>query len=254
MYSYRPDSNADEWNSDSTFGHHSSDQSLSKIEPEAGTEYVARSLCNAADKVQGEDDIGFTLEGWIWPWTFPFFHLPTELRVEIYSYCTIYTLLQLSHTSTRLRNEINGLPKLLQAAYGYKSSFHFNHYKRYLLIRKTRLTIHNVGRFRDQDEIKLFNKMFFIFWSKVEEGKAKLGKGRFVCEGCWVIKSPLQLQFGGAVDEMDGAGGVACMDCRKDNSEGIFGSWERPLLRNTSTHPQVRRVSREDGLWFRCIG
>ncbi|RPA84446.1 hypothetical protein BJ508DRAFT_38407 [Ascobolus immersus RN42] len=48
--------------------------------------------------------------------------LPPELRLEIYSHCTAFTLLLLSQTCTALRAEINSVPDILLRSYGYAPS------------------------------------------------------------------------------------------------------------------------------------
>ncbi|RPA87066.1 hypothetical protein BJ508DRAFT_320960 [Ascobolus immersus RN42] len=55
-------------------------------------------------------------------------HLPIELRIEVYTHCTTFALLQLSHTSRSLFYEINSLPSVYQATPGYISNGRFNGY------------------------------------------------------------------------------------------------------------------------------
>ncbi|RPA82847.1 hypothetical protein BJ508DRAFT_325013 [Ascobolus immersus RN42] len=45
--------------------------------------------------------------------------LPVELRLEIYSQCTAFSLLQLSHTCSALHHEINKYPAIIKNTYGY---------------------------------------------------------------------------------------------------------------------------------------
>ncbi|RPA75897.1 hypothetical protein BJ508DRAFT_331702 [Ascobolus immersus RN42] len=49
----------------------------------------------------------------------PLFKLPPELRLEIYSQSSAFTLLQLSHVCRKLRHEINGYPGMISKTYGY---------------------------------------------------------------------------------------------------------------------------------------
>ncbi|RPA84434.1 hypothetical protein BJ508DRAFT_412807 [Ascobolus immersus RN42] len=46
--------------------------------------------------------------------------LPTELRLFIYSYCPAFTLLQLSHTSTAIKSELQSIPDIVKKSDGYK--------------------------------------------------------------------------------------------------------------------------------------
>src|SRR5690606_7773483 len=54
--------------------------------------------------------------------SFPLYNLPVELRLEVYSHCTAFTLLQLTHTSSLLRSEIRAHPSIIKNSYGYLSS------------------------------------------------------------------------------------------------------------------------------------
>ncbi|RPA78322.1 hypothetical protein BJ508DRAFT_416570 [Ascobolus immersus RN42] len=49
--------------------------------------------------------------------------LPPELRLDIYRQCSAFTLLQLSHTCTHLRSEINACPAIIRAAPGLSCSY-----------------------------------------------------------------------------------------------------------------------------------
>ncbi|RPA82839.1 hypothetical protein BJ508DRAFT_325002 [Ascobolus immersus RN42] len=48
-----------------------------------------------------------------------FLSLPTELRLEIYTHCTAFTLLQVSHTSRILYHEVNNYPGIVERSFGY---------------------------------------------------------------------------------------------------------------------------------------
>lgn len=48
-----------------------------------------------------------------------FLLLPFEIRLEIFTSCTAYSLLNLSHTNNQLRAEINTHPKIVQSTLGY---------------------------------------------------------------------------------------------------------------------------------------
>ncbi|RPA78353.1 hypothetical protein BJ508DRAFT_329294 [Ascobolus immersus RN42] len=48
-----------------------------------------------------------------------FYTLPVELRLEIYSHCTAFTLIMLSHFCRRLYLEINKYPSVYTHCYGY---------------------------------------------------------------------------------------------------------------------------------------
>ncbi|RPA84451.1 hypothetical protein BJ508DRAFT_323715 [Ascobolus immersus RN42] len=52
----------------------------------------------------------------------PLFALPPELRLEIYTHCSAFTLLHLSHTSPILRREINSYPAIIARSFGYEPS------------------------------------------------------------------------------------------------------------------------------------
>ncbi|RPA78325.1 hypothetical protein BJ508DRAFT_329262 [Ascobolus immersus RN42] len=49
---------------------------------------------------------------------FPLLRLPIELRLEIYSYCAAFTLLQLTHTCNRIRADIINHTFLVRKSYG----------------------------------------------------------------------------------------------------------------------------------------
>ncbi|RPA80413.1 hypothetical protein BJ508DRAFT_362602 [Ascobolus immersus RN42] len=51
-----------------------------------------------------------------------FLKLPTEIRLEIYSHCTAFTLVQLYHTCATLHNEIERYPSIYQTSFGYGPS------------------------------------------------------------------------------------------------------------------------------------
>ncbi|RPA79039.1 hypothetical protein BJ508DRAFT_308778 [Ascobolus immersus RN42] len=51
----------------------------------------------------------------------PILRLPTELRLEIYKFCSAFTLVQLSCTSVQLRREILTGPNLYAKSYGYEN-------------------------------------------------------------------------------------------------------------------------------------
>ncbi|RPA82840.1 hypothetical protein BJ508DRAFT_360809 [Ascobolus immersus RN42] len=48
-----------------------------------------------------------------------FLRLPTEIRLAIYSSCTAFSLLQLTHTCARLRAEIKSVPEIISASDGF---------------------------------------------------------------------------------------------------------------------------------------
>jgi hypothetical protein len=49
-----------------------------------------------------------------------FFQLPTEMRLAVYSHCTAFTLLQLSHSSTFFYAEINKWPRIIESSVGFR--------------------------------------------------------------------------------------------------------------------------------------
>ncbi|RPA79421.1 hypothetical protein BJ508DRAFT_328320 [Ascobolus immersus RN42] len=50
-----------------------------------------------------------------------FLLLPAEIRLEIYGYCTVLALLQLTSTAPALHNEINAYPSIIRASFGFRS-------------------------------------------------------------------------------------------------------------------------------------
>ncbi|RPA78329.1 hypothetical protein BJ508DRAFT_416573 [Ascobolus immersus RN42] len=50
------------------------------------------------------------------------FSLPPELRLDIFSQCTAFTLLQLSHTCRSIYYEINTHPSIYKTSFGYFNS------------------------------------------------------------------------------------------------------------------------------------
>jgi hypothetical protein len=51
--------------------------------------------------------------------TSTFLLLPTEIRLSIYTHCTALTLLQLAHSSSRLKAEIESVPKIVSDSRGF---------------------------------------------------------------------------------------------------------------------------------------
>ncbi|RPA86338.1 hypothetical protein BJ508DRAFT_321997 [Ascobolus immersus RN42] len=45
--------------------------------------------------------------------------LPLEIRLEFYAHCSVFALLQFSHTCQQIRKEINSRPGLIRSTYGY---------------------------------------------------------------------------------------------------------------------------------------
>ncbi|RPA78328.1 hypothetical protein BJ508DRAFT_363883 [Ascobolus immersus RN42] len=52
-----------------------------------------------------------------------FFQLPQKIRVNVYSHCSAFTLLMLSHTSKRLHTEINRHPRIITSSFGIRDGF-----------------------------------------------------------------------------------------------------------------------------------
>ncbi|RPA78340.1 hypothetical protein BJ508DRAFT_363890 [Ascobolus immersus RN42] len=51
--------------------------------------------------------------------SFPLFTLPLEIRLEIYSHCAAYSLLNLYNTNLTIRAELNDHPAIITSSYGY---------------------------------------------------------------------------------------------------------------------------------------
>ncbi|RPA84493.1 hypothetical protein BJ508DRAFT_359824 [Ascobolus immersus RN42] len=70
---------------------------------------------------------------------------PLELRLEIYEFCSAYTLLNLSQTCSQIRAEIAAHHiTIVYSSYGYKRS------------RISPFTIHNIGKIRTPEEAALW--------------------------------------------------------------------------------------------------
>ncbi|RPA73981.1 hypothetical protein BJ508DRAFT_333560 [Ascobolus immersus RN42] len=71
--------------------------------------------CNGCFLVKGFDEYGRDLD----PDVPPFFTLPLELRLEVYSHCSILSLLILTHTCLTIYTDINSTRRLVQRSKGY---------------------------------------------------------------------------------------------------------------------------------------
>ncbi|RPA86339.1 hypothetical protein BJ508DRAFT_321998 [Ascobolus immersus RN42] len=50
------------------------------------------------------------------------FRLPLQIRLEVYSQCSAFSLLHFSHTCAQIRHEINSRPALVRSTFGYDDS------------------------------------------------------------------------------------------------------------------------------------
>ncbi|RPA72480.1 hypothetical protein BJ508DRAFT_73237 [Ascobolus immersus RN42] len=80
----------------------------------------------------------------------PFLQLPSELRLEIYTHCTILTLLQLASTCFQTRSEIHSHPSIFMRSHGYTVTV-----RQYVAGKSKQLTIDNVIAYH-HDEMDLY--------------------------------------------------------------------------------------------------
>ncbi|RPA81217.1 hypothetical protein BJ508DRAFT_326602 [Ascobolus immersus RN42] len=132
-------------------------------------------------------------------------NLPVEIRLEIYTQSSTFSLLHLSHTCNHLYNEINAYPSILSNCLGFASNDRITRNLRSFAKAKIRfeeggkLNIDLVSRLQDNDEEQLFRKLFQdptvqedevswqicglclgVFWSRRVRSKDPY----FVCLGC----------------------------------------------------------------------
>ncbi|RPA86295.1 hypothetical protein BJ508DRAFT_148871 [Ascobolus immersus RN42] len=127
-----------------------------------------------------------------------FLRLPTELRLNIYRYCSAFALLQLSHTSSVLYGEINACVELIRTSYGYLTERQpdnggpidcgsVNPYTGEPFMHSIRF----VHFLRDESEVLLWNRLFFNgqrLWVTSEAVKSS-PVSRHPCERCYCIFS-----------------------------------------------------------------
>ncbi|RPA72204.1 hypothetical protein BJ508DRAFT_419593 [Ascobolus immersus RN42] len=89
--------------------------------------------------------------------------LPPEIRLCIYEFLPVFSLLQASYSCSLLRTEINKHNRIVASAFGWE-----DHRLRLLRRSSTRtshniarnFTIADVARLQDKDELKLFTSLF----------------------------------------------------------------------------------------------
>ncbi|RPA87068.1 hypothetical protein BJ508DRAFT_95669 [Ascobolus immersus RN42] len=78
-------------------------------------------------------------------------NLPIELRLEIYTHCSAFALLQLTQTCKQVYEEINARHSIYENAYGYKLA---------LWICRDPLNIRRIKGLRGHEEKALFEKLY----------------------------------------------------------------------------------------------
>ncbi|RPA78377.1 hypothetical protein BJ508DRAFT_329319 [Ascobolus immersus RN42] len=107
--------------------------------------------------------------------------LPLELRLEIYRQCTAFTLLNLSHANTRLRNEVNNEPAIFTSAYGYYTSptTHPPSAVRARRLRPHNTTIFTIKLITRLLDITERNLLLKLFHGKIEDTR--------ICMACYRV-------------------------------------------------------------------
>ncbi|RPA80961.1 hypothetical protein BJ508DRAFT_362192 [Ascobolus immersus RN42] len=102
------------------------------------------------------------------PTPFRFTHLPLELRLDIYSRCTAFSLLQLSHANHSIRVEILRDPRVYNSSDGYRDPNGLPYQGKAYLWKRWRigkrqllpgLTIHQIDRITNATERKLAERL-----------------------------------------------------------------------------------------------
>ncbi|RPA72197.1 hypothetical protein BJ508DRAFT_419586 [Ascobolus immersus RN42] len=186
----------------------------------------------------------------------PLLLLPTEIRLEIYSNCTAFTLLQLSHTSTELHREINAYPGLIGKTYGYicPEVYDYRSLAEIRSIDRSPLcfNINFIGSLLGSREVKLFNNQYLplqgLTYVDIDPQDAVLdGKTKklarltwHVCKRCKIIKPSDMFAGKGLMMEEDRTVWSMCARCR----------WQRRVREN----PRIRGLKRPLAvLWdLRC--
>ncbi|RPA77032.1 hypothetical protein BJ508DRAFT_417349 [Ascobolus immersus RN42] len=89
-----------------------------------------------------------------------FFTLPAELRLEIYSHCPPFTLLQLSCSNHFFYHEINRSPKLYQSSPDYKCCSLVTAGSNCVRHGTPKISMSMITRISDWKERTLFNKLY----------------------------------------------------------------------------------------------
>ncbi|RPA82259.1 hypothetical protein BJ508DRAFT_325790 [Ascobolus immersus RN42] len=133
----------------------------------------------------------------------PIFHLPLELRLEIYSNCTALSLLQLSHVCTFFRSEINRYPSIIKSTRGFKLGPSI---VEEILGKTPREFLPGMNHCRQfvlccsEEEMPLWRELFDNFPRDPElHYGIDPDKRRYYCEGCWNIGYSYEFD----VDESD---------------------------------------------------
>ncbi|RPA84448.1 hypothetical protein BJ508DRAFT_323712 [Ascobolus immersus RN42] len=132
----------------------------------------------------------------------PLFRIPPELRLEIYSHISAYSLLNLSYTCSKHRHEINALPiSTLHNSYGYKDH-----------PEATTFTVLNIAKLETIDEVQLWHRIQPpIHWTLRNPGsyfvKHQL-KTAVACELC--LGASLGVRSGMEVFDERSRGDVCC--------------------------------------------
>ncbi|RPA79423.1 hypothetical protein BJ508DRAFT_308356 [Ascobolus immersus RN42] len=109
--------------------------------------------------------------------------IPRELRLCIYAQCTIFSLLQLSSTSSLLHHEINAYPSIVRASYGFRDLDHEakNDDGEHVAVGWTGISINFVGKVKDRKEIWLWEDHY----EKKQEREARTRDWLYIiCRGC----------------------------------------------------------------------
>ncbi|RPA82526.1 hypothetical protein BJ508DRAFT_325526 [Ascobolus immersus RN42] len=144
---------------------------------------------------------------------FALFQLPTELRLEIFSHCTAFNLLNLTRTSSSLRTEILHFPSIYRTSYGFNTASP----------KAAQLTIHTIDRVRHKEEYDLImartrRRWKWIFANlKTAEGEARnlvQDVNQWVCCGnCFGIRRVTRMFSSDGVWDEGVVAGDACFGC-----------------------------------------
>ncbi|RPA82528.1 hypothetical protein BJ508DRAFT_325529 [Ascobolus immersus RN42] len=88
----------------------------------------------------------------------PIFRIPLELRLDIYSFCTAFTLLNLTRTSRLFRTEIFQFPSIYRSSFGFATNPETP---------DQQLSINTVKRVRYREECDMINAVTPRRWKNI---------------------------------------------------------------------------------------
>ncbi|RPA81213.1 hypothetical protein BJ508DRAFT_326598 [Ascobolus immersus RN42] len=98
----------------------------------------------------------------IQPSSLQFLTLPTEIRLEVFTHCSAFTLLHLSHSSSQLYYEINKHASIINRSYGYCHSDPTKHRNKLNINDIARLETAGSSEEQSLKEWQLFRRLYYV--------------------------------------------------------------------------------------------